>query len=240
MVQRKPTPEEQLLKLIEGGNASEAGGASAPSGKKPARGPLFNIGRLTGMIDYWKQALRKKSQDGGGTATAVLPFSFTLDIKWANRALAVMVGMALFYLMMDLIFMRPGRRDFLSSVATSDPVFSVLKTGVEDSAKDAAFYQDAARKRNPFLAAGTVESTGAQAPAPEDAAGAPNPLADALASLKLVGISFGEEPLAMVEDVATGRTFFLKKGQEVKGMKVQEIGKEKVVVTYEGQEGELI
>ena len=53
MVQRKPTPEEQLLKLIEGGNASEAGGASAHSGKKPARGPLFNIGPTERLQSWW-------------------------------------------------------------------------------------------------------------------------------------------------------------------------------------------
>ncbi len=58
-------------------------------------------------------------------------------------------------------------------------------------------------------------------------------------SLKLVGISWGNEPLAMIEDSESTRTYFVKKGGEVKGMKVQEISKEKVTLTYEGQEAEL-
>ena len=43
----------------------------------------------------------------------------------------------------------------------------------------------------------------------------------------------------MIEEVSTGRTYFLRKDQEFKGLKVQEISKEKVTVTYEGQEGDL-
>jgi hypothetical protein len=37
----------------------------------------------------------------------------------------------------------------------------------------------------------------------------------------------------MIEDVQTNRTYFLKRGQELKGVKVQSISKEKVVVTLE-------
>ncbi len=238
MVQRKPTPEEQLLKLIEGG----AQGGQQPPASAPKRGfnPLKGLGKLAGIADYWKRAFQKKSAgSGAGTAAAVAsPFEFSIDMKWANRGLAAMTAVALCYLAVDLAFFRPGRQDFLASVATSEPVYPRLSNGLENSIKTIEFYKDITRKRNPFLAPGIVEApVETSEGAPEEAAG--TPIANVMQNLKLVGISWGEEPLAMVEETSTGRTFFLKKGQEVRGMKVQTISKERVKVTYEGQEGEL-
>jgi type II secretory pathway component PulC len=65
-------------------------------------------------------------------------------------------------------------------------------------------------------------------------------MTEVMNNLKLVGISWSSsEPLAMIEDNTTGRTYFLKQGQEINELKVQAISKEKVTVTYEGEEGFL-
>ncbi len=229
MVQRKPTPEEQLLKLIENPNApgGEAGKkAAVPGSAKPA----FSFGKLFGGLAYWK------AQRGKSVALENRPFSF--DLKWLNRALFAMVLASGIFLMIDLFFFRPGQADFLAQVGTSEPVFPVLnaKTAAE---QDLSFFREPLKKRNPFLPPGSQTPPAAQG----TDAGAPpapkNAISDVLQGFKLVGISWGAEPLAMIEEVSTGRTHFLRKGQELNGLKVQEISKEKVKVTYEGQEGEL-
>lgn len=235
MVQQKPTPEEQLLKLIEGQGGQ---GAAPEAGKKPARksfNPFAGLGKISGMFEYWKSSFQKKGQSGGGGAAVALEAA--LDIKWVNRALIVMVMVTMAYLVFDLAFFKPGRKDFLSQVAVSEPVFSPMN-GLNAQAKDPSFYLDAVKRRNIFLPAGSGSPV-AEEEAGVSTTGGSNIINEMLQGYKLVGISWGEEPLAMLEESATGRTYFLKKGQEFKGIKVQEIGKERVKLTFEGQEAEL-
>lgn len=63
-----------------------------------------------------------------------------------------------------------------------------------------------------------------------------------LKDYKLVGISIEENPdnsYAMIENTKTGITFFLKKGEELDGVKVLEIFEEKVVLAFQGETLEL-
>lgn len=236
MVQHKPTPEEQLLKLIENsGDASEKSSSEAakPRDKGETRPSFPGFQKISGMMDYWKQAFQKKNAAG-----PVLHLETVLDIRWANRALIIMVFMALAYLVMDLSFFKPGRRNFFNQVSVSEPIFP-LRSVSQNAAHDRAFYLQGLKRRTPFLAPGMVSQAAAPLPGAEGTPAASSAITDALQGTKLVGISLGEEPLAMMEDTATGRTYFVKKGQEFKGIKVQQISKEKVTVTYEGQEAEL-
>ncbi len=234
MVQQKPTPEEQLLKLIEGQGAAGAG--PQPVKPRSARKPMDLFGgikKFSGVFEYWKNNFQRKNSSG-----AALQLEAVLDIKWLNRALIVMVMLTLGYLIVDLSFFKPGRKDFFSRVGVSEPVFSAAP-GIGAPMKESSYYLDAIKRRNPFL------PPGAGSPAPENpedgvaSAGAANIINEMLQGYKLVGISWGDEPLAMLEETATGRTYFLKKGQDFKGIKVQEIGKERVKLTFEGKEAEL-
>ena len=64
--------------------------------------------------------------------------------------------------------------------------------------------------------------------------------AEAIQSLALVGISWSQNPDAIIEDKAHQRTFFVKRGQMVgDDVKVEAIFKDHVVVTYEDKEYEL-
>lgn len=235
MVQQKPTPEEQLLKLIEG--QGPAGNAGSPSGKsRSPRKPvdlLSGVKKISGIFEYWRSNLQRKN-----STSASIQLEAVLDIKWLNRALIVMVMMTMAYLVMDLAFFKPGRKDFFNHVSVSEPVFPGMP-GIGAPTKDSSFYLDAIKRRNPFMPPGT----GTPAPAnPEDgvvSTGNANIINEMLQGYKLVGISWGDEPLAMLEETATGRTYFLKKGQEFKGIKVQEVGKERVKLTFEGKEAEL-
>lgn len=235
MVQQKPTPEEQLLKLIEGQGAP--GSSPSQTGKKGrAAGkpfdPLAGFRKFSGMFEYWRNSFQKKNSSG-----AALQLEAALDIKWLNRALIVMVMLTLGYLVMDLAFFKPGRPDFFSHVSVGEPIFSASQ-GLGTQGKESSFYTDAIKRRNPFLPAGTATPTGAEEESLPGSGGS-NIINEMLQGYKLVGISWGDEPLAMLEESASGRTYFLKKGQEFKGIKVQQIDKERVKLTFEGQEAEL-
>ena len=237
MVQRKPTPEEQLLKLIENPAAApEAAPAAEPASKKvqtATRKPVFDFGKLSGSFSYFRDAFGR--QKVSGTGVAVL-----FDIKWINRLLLALLIAAVIYFIADLVVFRPKTADILTQVGTSGPVYPLSKSPADLEGRDLSFYQGVSKKRNPFLPPGAETPQASEVPA--DAA-APvssgTSITEVLQGLKLVGISWGAEPLAMIEDVATSRTYFLRRTQELRGVKIQEITKDKVTVSYEGQEGEL-
>ena len=62
---------------------------------------------------------------------------------------------------------------------------------------------------------------------------------DATETLKLVGISWSNDPDAIIEDTKDTKTFFVKTGQKIGEVKVQAIFKDKVVLSYQGEETEL-
>ena len=57
--------------------------------------------------------------------------------------------------------------------------------------------------------------------------------------LKLVGISWSADPIAMIEDSRSYKTFFSKRGQMIGKVKIEAIFKDKVVLSYEEEEIEL-
>lgn len=65
-------------------------------------------------------------------------------------------------------------------------------------------------------------------------------LSGILENLQLVGIAWGAQPEAMIREKKEGRTFFLKTGDQLKGVTVKEILKDRVIVEYEGQTKEIM
>lgn len=66
-------------------------------------------------------------------------------------------------------------------------------------------------------------------------AGPSSKAVEATQNLRLVGISWSEDPDAMVEDIKALKTFFVKKGQSIGDVKVENITKDKIVLKF-GQE----
>ncbi len=56
--------------------------------------------------------------------------------------------------------------------------------------------------------------------------------AEPFAGFKLVGIDWGEHPVALIEDTQAGKTYFVKKGDSVKDMKVMEVLRDRVKIIY--------
>lgn len=57
--------------------------------------------------------------------------------------------------------------------------------------------------------------------------------------LKLVGVDWGGNPVALIEDTKTQKTYFVKKGESVKDLKVMEIFRDRVKLRYDNKVIEL-
>lgn len=238
MAQHKPTPEEQLLKLIENPDAAKSSGAKPSSNKKAVNRPLFpslSFGNL-----WPSQGIKKGTKEKEMSEAPKAGLVPGLTLKTLNKLLIAMVIAAGIFLVLDLTIIKEDSRGFLADVSVNDVIFPIAaESGV--APRNLNYYQDALDRRNPFMDAGSVPAAGEGA---EEEIPVPQPHSDKMAELlsnyKLVGMSWSaEEPLAMIEEGTTGRTFFLKRGQDINGVKIQAINKEKVTVTYKGEEGAL-
>ena len=59
-------------------------------------------------------------------------------------------------------------------------------------------------------------------------------------NLKLVGIILDNVSEAIIEDIDAGQTFFLKKGEQIRGALVEDIKENKVILQYKDQRVELV
>lgn len=57
--------------------------------------------------------------------------------------------------------------------------------------------------------------------------------------LRLVGVDYSEPPVALLEDLKTGRTYFARTNDRVKNAKIQKILKNKIIVSLNGKTVEL-
>lgn len=71
--------------------------------------------------------------------------------------------------------------------------------------------------------------------APIDASTAEGPVS----GLKLVGVDWGEQPIAMIEDTQAGKTYFVKKGDSMKNTRVVEVLRDRVKIFYNNRSIEL-
>ena len=226
MAEDRPiTPEKQLLSLIET-NRQKAPDVQARAVKHHSMS-LFSPGAWMGRVSFFKDNFRKWF--GGGL--------YQLDIKVINRLLMAVIIMLTLYLGSTLYFsifaLTNTPRMKLTAQEARDQItgiqnFSVLKNAV-------SYYLEKVQQRDIF-------KIGA-APPPQQKAGGPKEptpkIVEATQNLKLVGISWSKNPDAMIEDTAALRTFFVKRGQTIGRVKIEAIFKDKVVLSYEGEETEL-
>jgi len=233
MVQHKPTPEEQLLKLIENPDAAQKAEAEQSSGTKTTQKGRMLGGTFKGFPGFFS-----KSFSGAGKAAGI-DLAGLFNLKWINRFVLSIVLATVAYLIFDLFFLKYDPSAYLAPVSTVDPVYPVMKEPLKAAAEDVDYYQMSLQRRNPFLPVGMEIEQEAQG-ALEVPTQRSERMTDVLEGLTLVGVSSGVDgPLAMIEDMTTGRTYFLKKSEQIRGIKIQSISREKVTVTYEGEEGTL-
>jgi len=64
-------------------------------------------------------------------------------------------------------------------------------------------------------------------------------LQDIITNYKVVGIIWAETPQAIIEDVDAGQTFMVSRGSMVKVARVKDILKDRVILSYDGNDIEL-
>ena len=222
--EKRITPEKQLLKLIEG---STPQGSLRTAAIKHQSLSLFSFNAWLGRFSFLKGNLKGK-------------FNITslsqLDVKLVNNILFFCVFLLTIYFISNLLVSIINFKKMPDLKFTIQA--SVNSANLQENQvlkKAAAYYLEKVRARDIFKIGAKKDSS----------AGKPNNNApsaktiEATQDFKLVGISWSNDPDAMIEDTKAMRTFFVKRGQMIRNVKVQAIFKEKVVLSYEGEEVEL-
>ena len=218
------TPEKQLLKLIEEPAVKSSLQAAA---LKHQGLSLFSQTAWLGRLAFFNQGfgswLGNLRQRG-------------IDIKAVNNLLAFAVGaLTLCFLgsfFISLMNFRKIPNVELKAEALKQPVN--LQESDALKKKTAAYYLEKLASRDIFKMGPKEKPQGALAVKASPAA-----LLEATENFKLVGISWSDDPDAMIEDTKFLKTFFVKRGQMVGEFKVQAIFKDKVILSYGQEEIEL-
>lgn len=218
----RQTPEEQLLRMIEGGATPAPSSSSAPSAAGSS--PKDRLLRLwqEGPAQFfmrWKSFFRPKTQ----TDPVLRNLRLTSRILWG-----VLAGLGLYFIVAVVLSpskpIPPELKKPIPATSTASPPASP-----ETLAKPLAEYLSAVLQRNPFTGA-----SGSTAAVPVRRAR--EQLRDIAEGMVVVGIDRGEKPEALIEDKRQQRTYFVKVGDSLNGARVKEIGSKGVVIEYEGEE----
>jgi len=221
--ENRPSPEKELLKLIEKPSSRRSLQAAAIKYHSLS---FFSIGALRGRIAFLKNRLSGYLR-GGQTRQ--------LDIRALNNFLKLCIVALGFYFIFDLsssiLNLRKGLR-----LGTSYGKAPAAEPGqIASLLKAASYYLEKVRERDIFSM--NEEGTASGGKAGKDLS---QKAIEATSHLKLVGIAWSDDPDVMIEDTKAKRTFFLKKGQMVDGeIKLQAVFKDKVILSYKGEEVEL-
>lgn len=221
MAKNKPTPEEQLLNLIEDGKGP---GTLSLKRKKASPFSFLSLSWLSTAFARLKIAIKDwLIQLKGGIDEP--------NLKAWNKVLAVAAVILFVYLTADFTLRRLDLKQFTKKVSTG---------------KGRSFQQDVAAEVRPFLyylemvqrrdIFSPVKLMSAEDPQKE----AMKILSAMIKDLKLVGISWGKDPEVIIEDTKANKTYFLKAGDTINKFKIDVILKDKVILEYEGQKMDLM
>lgn len=225
MMAENISPEERLFKVIQ-----ETKKPADQSQIRRDKLPL-NLKRLKQVLGSFILKFKPRGQVNKPMAAASIALPIKLhdiDLKKVNRALWVIL-ILLVLLTAYYVLKRPN----LSKVtgAVLDGGYQARSAKPIETFKPPAFYAEQARKRDVFhpvtSAIKGIAGSGLQALTKD---------------LGLAGIyqPVGKPSEAMIEDKAAKKTYFLKEGDEIKGMKVKSILKDRVILQYGEEEMELM
>lgn len=222
MAQEGPlTPEKQLLRLIE--KPEKGAGVETQKIKHHSLG-LFSLRAWMGRFSFFKESIGKWFRGEG-----VCQF----DVRAVNKILILSIFALLIYLISDVSLSLVNLEKGLdldievkkSAEAARPPEASLLKA--------ATFYLEQVRQKNIFEMGKAKKEDTEEAKTPSEES------LHAAQNLRLVGISWSDDPDVMIEDTNVPRTYFVKRGEMIGDFKVQAIFKNKVILTREGEEIEL-
>jgi len=214
------SPEKQLLNLIENPKAKDS--LKTATIKYQSLG-LFSLGAFKGRWAFFKNKGRE--------------FFFTgkfFDLKFVNQVLRIFVFILGFYFLLNLGFGLINLRKELAFQIKEEKVSGSSSLPVSSFLKGLTSYLEKARERDIFKMGLRVspQDLGVRLPSER--------IVEVTKNLKLVGIAWSEDPDVMIEDTQHQRTYFLKKGQVMdNGVKLKAVFKDKVILSWSGEEIEL-
>lgn len=211
----KVSPEERLFNIIkEQKNSGSGGEVSKP--KKPSL-DVSGIKKFFGSLKLHPGASK----------------GYDIEPKSVNRILSVMLVIIAAFFVYYLFRTRPDMEKIVKSIPKTS---AAPKTEIEKFAPLDSYIAEV-RKRDIFKPVPKDEVKGA-APTSKEAQ---EKLKEAARDLKVVGISWGETPKALLRSEKDKTTYFLKKGQQIGTMDVdvREITKQKVTIGYKNEQFEL-
>jgi len=226
--ERFTTPEKQLLKLIEDQKSKDV--KVQVHAVKHQGLSFLSFAAWQGRISFLKDNFRKWSGAGGFNK---------LDIKTINNIFGICVIILILYLVINLSayvtsMVRGPRLIFVEEETSIKPAANFQ--GISALKNAASYYIEKARQRDIFKMGETRTKVLAQEAAPKQTI---PKIIEATQHLKLVGISWSADPDAMIEDTQASRTLFVKRGQMIGDVEVRAIFKDKVILSYGGEETEL-
>ena len=210
------TPERELLKLIE---EDKDNSNSSSSGR--LRGVLsFSV--LRGRFSFFRRNFLK--------GISFRDFSITSF----NKLLLIILLCMIFYVSFDIITSASRlNKELESSFKLQRKVVFSPKKEVS-LLKNITYYVNEAKKRDIFniIVAKKEEKL---IPQKIDA----KEIIEKTKHLKLVGIAWSDNPDAMIEDTRAKKTLFVKEGDNINEVRVKKILKDKVILSFKGEDIEL-
>ncbi len=224
MVRGKETAEERLLRMIEG---------PQPAGSPAGRG-RFGVpwlpGSRGGAGNFFFDLLARLR--GAGRVRRDDPV--VRNLRLISRVIWVFLAALGTFVVVNLAAGYGDTKRMHSTQAMTDAspnVVAAPATALDQLSQPLSDYVSSVMQRNPFTGSSEVI-----AQAPQQAVQSAKERLEALASkLVVVGIDRGPSPEALIEDSSQQRTYFVKVGDQIGGLQVDEIGAQGVVVSYEGE-----
>lgn len=221
MTRKNNTPEEELLSLIEGDNSSDAFDTRLRRRKKSSLLSIFNFKKHWSLFTIFFDAFLAKIKKGLREP----------NVKVVNKFLIFLAVLLVGYLTFDFIV---WQQDTDKVKKDLDLLGQEVFFQEEDSkARPFLYYLEMVQRRNVFAPIGLGKDK-------EEIKKAKETLIKMSDNFKLVGISWGQEPQAMVEDSKSQKVYFLKTGDNIGGFKVKDILENKVILSYQGETIELM
>jgi hypothetical protein len=225
---QSPTPEQELLKIIE----AKKGTQDEPQIKAKAtlhqtKTYLSGAG-IRARSSYFKDILKG--------ITFQKP---TIDFRTVNTMLMLLASVAVIILLADFITSTAGMGSEVEAAFSTSEQAKGFKFSEIASIRNSSYYLEKARKRDIFdivperVVTVTTNADG------EVIDEGPSEIILKSADLKLVGISWSQDPDVMVENTKSNKTFFLKRGDTVNGLTISDILRDKIILNYKGDEVEL-
>lgn len=226
MAEKNISPEKRLLNIIEG----EGNEAPTPKTGRVSRGKkFFSLAAIRGRLSF----LKSKVSQGPGKIPSI---SFSLD--GFNVLMQICIVCLVIYLGMSIKveFSRLLKHDWKEQ-ASQEPLISTDVKAVASLLQSESYYLNKVKARNLFGFADEPEEE--KAAFKEQPKQGPTELETMAKTLKLVGISWSNDPDAIIEDEKAQKTYFVKTGNKINEISVQAIYKDKVILHYRSQEVEL-